>query len=232
MSADPNDPRAAVDAGVTALIEALRRRLGNGPIKTSLPGNLDEHVRQLSPEENLPAKFSEAATGVGLHVHPASASAWMDVICDVLRDAAARSVVVNMSPNSPLGAQVQPELLKRLAADGVEAVTELDDATLFAVDAGVTTVAAAIAETGSLVCTSGPGLARGTSLIPPIHVAVVHAAQLVPDLCDYLGGLGSAANLPANINLITGPSKTSDIEGILVTGVHGPGHVHVVLVAP
>ena len=69
---------------------------------------------------------------------------------------------------------------------------------------------------------------RGASLIPPVHIAVVAQAQIVPDLCDYFGGLG--LSLPANINVITGPSKTADIEGILITGVHGPGDVHVALV--
>ena len=66
-------------------------------------------------------------------------------------------------------------------------------------------------------------------MIPPVHIAVVAQAQIVPDLCDFFDGLGGS--LPANINVITGPSKTADIEGILITGVHGPGDVHVVVVS-
>ena len=87
----------------------------------------------------------------------------------------------------------------------------------------------AIAESGSVVCQTGPATRRVASLIPPMHVAVVGRSQIVPDLCDFFDGLQPP--LPSNINLITGPSKTADIEGTLVTGVHGPGDVHVLVVA-
>ena len=71
-------------------------------------------------------------------------------------------------------------------------------------------------------------MARGASLIPPVHIALLDRTQIVGDLFDYFDRLASTG-LPANINLITGPSKTADIEGILITGVHGPGVVHVLL---
>jgi L-lactate utilization protein LutC len=64
----------------------------------------------------------------------------------------------------------------------------------------------------------------------PVHVAVVGEWQIVPDLFDFFESLAAGPNLPANVNLITGPSKTADIEGVLVTGMHGPGQVHIVLV--
>ena len=63
-----------------------------------------------------------------------------------------------------------------------------------------------------------------------MHVAVVDTTQVLPDLYDCLDALGERPQLPANVSLITGPSKTADIEGELVTGVHGPGELHVVLV--
>jgi L-lactate dehydrogenase complex protein LldG len=53
--------------------------------------------------------------------------------------------------------------------------------------------------------------------------------MILPDLCDCLALISAGSQLPANVNLITGPSKTADIEGILVTGVHGPREVHVIL---
>jgi L-lactate dehydrogenase complex protein LldG len=79
---------------------------------------------------------------------------------------------------------------------------------------------------------SAPGHERMASLVPPAHVAIVEASQIVPDLLDAFAELEKRGvdNLPSNITLITGPSKTGDIELQLTTGVHGPGHWHVVVI--
>ena len=86
-----------------------------------------------------------------------------------------------------------------------------------------------IAETGSVAVRARPEEPRSLSLLPPVHVVVADRSQLVPDLFDLFAALASAG-LPSGLALITGPSKTGDIELRLVTGVHGPGEVHVVLI--
>lgn len=103
---------------------------------------------------------------------------------------------------------------------------------MFDVDVGITDVHAAIAESGTLVCSSDAGHSRGLSLVPPVHLAVVRRSDIVPDLMDYTHRLTGEMtnNLPSSTVFITGPSKTADIEGVLVTGVHGPGKVHVLVV--
>jgi L-lactate dehydrogenase complex protein LldG len=102
---------------------------------------------------------------------------------------------------------------------------------LYNTDVGITDVQAAIAETGSLVCTAGPGSARGLSLVPPIHIAIVRRSQVVPDLIDYwTPSLNAQLPPSSSVALITGPSKTADIEGVLITGVHGPREVHILLI--
>ena len=87
-----------------------------------------------------------------------------------------------------------------------------------------------IAETGTLVLNTRREQPRSASLLPPIHIAVAHRDQVVPDLFDLFEGRAFASGLPACVSLITGPSKTGDIELKLVTGVHGPGELHLVLV--
>ena len=98
-------------------------------------------------------------------------------------------------------------------------------------DIGISSVDFAIAETGTLIVCAQPGQERMTSLLPPVHIAIVEESQLVPDLLDAIELLrGSDGSLPSNIALITGPSKTGDIELQLTTGVHGPGRWHVVII--
>ncbi|WP_324715396.1 LutB/LldF family L-lactate oxidation iron-sulfur protein [Carboxydochorda subterranea] len=92
---------------------------------------------------------------------------------------------------------------------------------------GVTTVDWAVAASGTLVLTSGPGRGRSVSLLPWVHVAVVPERALVARLEDVpLGRLDASS-----VVLVTGPSRSADIENDLSIGVHGPGEVHVVLVA-
>lgn len=96
---------------------------------------------------------------------------------------------------------------------------------------GISSVDYAVAETGSLVVCSRPGHERVISLLPPVHVAIVSEAQIVPDLFDVFARLQAAGldKLPSNLAFISGPSKTGDIEMQLTTGVHGPGKWHVLI---
>jgi L-lactate dehydrogenase complex protein LldG len=102
----------------------------------------------------------------------------------------------------------------------------------FAADLGISQARWLVAETGSVVLAAGPQEPRSLSLLPPVHLVVAEHTCLVPDLFDLFRLLASAQPLPSCLTLITGPSKTGDIELRLVTGVHGPGEVHVVLWAP
>ena len=92
----------------------------------------------------------------------------------------------------------------------------------------------AIAETGTLALAALPGQMRGVSLLPPVHIAVVKADQVVASLSDYLLLLRAAdtdlqQHLTSCLSFITGPSRTGDIELTLTVGVHGPGELHVVI---
>jgi L-lactate dehydrogenase complex protein LldG len=101
---------------------------------------------------------------------------------------------------------------------------------------GVTGVDWALAETGTLILTSGPGRPRSTSLLPDTHVAVFGPSALLETL-EQVGMMLEArqadpvlAGSGGVINFITGPSRTADIELTLTRGVHGPKEVHVVFV--
>ncbi len=103
--------------------------------------------------------------------------------------------------------------------------------TMLAADIGISSVDYAIAETGTLVVCSKPGQERVVTLLPPVHAAIVESAQILPDLIDVFDRLDGriTRGLPSNISLITGPSKTGDIELQLTTGVHGPGTWYVII---
>lgn len=93
---------------------------------------------------------------------------------------------------------------------------------------------AGIAESGTLMLLSGAGRGRLASLLPPVHIAVVRRAQLVRGLGEALAKVqvqhGAVFDAHSNITLITGPSRTGDIEMTLALGIHGPREIHVVLI--
>ena len=94
---------------------------------------------------------------------------------------------------------------------------------------GVTGASGAIAGSGTLALVSGPGRPRLASLLPLVHVAVLDAARIHASLSDLLAAHPSLVDEGSNVVLISGPSRTADIEMTLTRGVHGPGEVHVVV---
>jgi L-lactate dehydrogenase complex protein LldG len=123
------------------------------------------------------------------------------------------------------GVAIEPCTLPADPAARAARLQELDP-----VRVGVTGAHAALADTGSVVVVSGPGRGRIASLLPPTHIAVVRAEQLYPSLGVFLAGNRDVVEVGANLVVITGPSRTGDIEGTLVLGVHGPGDLHVVVI--
>lgn len=102
-------------------------------------------------------------------------------------------------------------------------------ADLFSVDVGITTAQSAIAETGTLVLDSSRERNRLTSLVPPVHIAIVDAAQIRQTLGETLSELQRDGEVSPIVTFVTGPSRTADIELTLAIGVHGPQELYVIV---
>ncbi|WP_158240512.1 LutC/YkgG family protein [Telmatospirillum siberiense] len=98
------------------------------------------------------------------------------------------------------------------------------------IDAGITSTMGAIADTGSLIVWPSAEEPRLMSLVPPIHIAVLEASKMYDSFSEAVGKLGWNKKPPGNTLLISGPSKTADIEGILCFGVHGPKQLVIILI--
>ena len=97
---------------------------------------------------------------------------------------------------------------------------------------GVTGVFAALAETGTLMVTSGPASPAAASLLPETHIAVVPVSRIVAHMEDGWELLrAELGEMPRAVNFISGPSRTGDIDQTIVLGAHGPYRVHMILVA-
>jgi L-lactate utilization protein LutC len=152
------------------------------------------------------------------------------LVVDLVRQRSARRVL--LAGGAFLDSLGLPEHLKA-AGLRVDVAAELPAGQVreafFAAEVGITGIDWLVAETGTAALVSRPDQPRSASLLPPIHIIVADRSQVVPDLFDLFAGL-AGTELPSCLSLITGPSKTGDIELRLVTGVHGPGEVHLVLV--
>jgi L-lactate dehydrogenase complex protein LldG len=103
---------------------------------------------------------------------------------------------------------------------------------LFDCDLGITNAQWAVAETGTLVLDSDQERHRLSSLVPPVHVAIIESNRIRRTLVEVLQVIkdhGQGA-LSRAVTFVTGPSRTSDIELTLVIGVHGPGEVYVIVI--
>jgi L-lactate dehydrogenase complex protein LldG len=114
-----------------------------------------------------------------------------------------------------------PESLARLGVEVVGPDASLRE--IAACDLGITGVDAALPDTGSLLLRAGPDRPRTASLLPPVHLAILTPAALRANLHQILADCRGTACA----TLITGPSRTSDIELTLTIGVHGPKVLHV-----
>ena len=177
-------------------------------------------VRLCAQDEDLVARFTLGAAGLGTKVHRLATRDLAVRFATLVDELGLRSATV-----SPCDGELLELARSKLAIVDWRAGKGLD--AHYDADAGVTDAHAGLAETGSLVLHSDARRSRGAFLVPPVHVCVLRASQIVADLVDLW--VPAPGSLPTSLTIVSGPSKTADIEGILITGVHGPRAVHVLL---
>lgn len=205
------------------LLARIKAALGRdgaeaSPVPTAPPTT---SARTTPPGANLRSLFGKAAKAAGMSVQETTAENLAVAVRALLEYHKLKHVAVS----------VEETALRLLASQAVshpvrwQEHNDLD--ALYDADACITDVLVGIAETGSLVVRSSPSTSRGGFLVPGVHIALVRASQILPDMVDLWPILRP---VPTSVVLITGPSKTADIEGILITGVHGPKEVHIVVI--
>jgi L-lactate dehydrogenase complex protein LldG len=153
----------------------------------------------------LPSAFAEALARAGGRAFTTSAA-----LCAWLVEGGRRRGYCDRALVEELG----PEL-----STGLEVTSELSRARIDDLDFGITRAVGAIAETGTIVLDDRTTSRRLASLAPWVHVALVRRSTIHRSVADALAALGD----DPYVVWCTGPSKTADIEGILIQGVHGPG---------
>lgn len=178
-------------------------------------------------------RFRERLESVRGEVHVVGAD-WAERLLRLLRDRGATRLVYGA------GAETGAELELAWHAAGAEGSgvrlipyrgpVESFRETLFdSVDAGFTGCRGAIAETGTLVLWPDEREPRLLSLVPPIHLVLLEAETIRSTFAELLAEQGWKRGMPTNALLITGPSKSADIEQTLTYGVHGPKELIVLL---
>ena len=190
----------------------------------------------LPPEINLErkdriARLSELMTAIRTEVHRVAANTWIEKLKEISAAKGWQRMVYG--PGSAIGTEVEtaassdPESLPQLVAYTEPA--EVMKEALFQIDAGITGCLGGVADTGAVVLWPTANEPRLISLVPPVHVAVLDADTIYNSLAEMMRLQNWSQAMPTNALLISGPSKTADIEFTLVFGVHGPKEMIVLI---
>ena len=179
--------------------------------------------------EKLIQQFSDAMSAAHAEVHLTDEQAWPELL---LRLAGEKSVATLLlgdgTPHGQRLLDLRPETPRLLTYDRPAAEWKPEFFT--GVDAGFTSARCAIADTGSLVLWPDASEPRLLSLVPPIHFVLLAAASLQPTLTSVMRSESWGAGLPTNALLISGPSKTADIQQTMAYGAHGPKELIILIV--
>ena len=219
------------------ILGGIRRSLGRGALGGAPADEIAErvaaHRRNLIPAR---ATALDAAGRIDLFVQMAEAvqttvarvAADIDVPGEVARYLAAENLPAEVKMAPDLGLDTLP-WVERPLLQVQRGKAEPGDAV------SLTPCLAAIAETGTLMLTSGEATPTTLNFLPDTHIVVLRAGQVVASYEDGWDLLRAQSTdrlwgLPRTVNFITGPSRTGDIEQRIELGAHGPRRLHVILV--
>ena len=208
----------------------LARLHASGTEGTTVPSASLPPDLSLNRDEKI-ERLAEMMTAMRTEIHIVEADGWLDKLKELAREKGWKRLLYG--PGGPVGPAIEtawpaedsglPELV------AYREPVETFKADLFQIDAGITSVRAGVAETGAVVLWPTSYEPRLMSLVPPVHVAVLDADTIYNSLAEMMAVERWADGMPTNALLISGPSKTADIEFTLVFGVHGPKELIIII---
>lgn len=206
------------------VMDRVRRSLGRTAPRANppIPPEIEEPVARLVHSDiGLPELFIKRASEMKMLVEAVPVEDLLARLTDFLKEHGLKRIMLSDTPII-----LKLRIVEHLRSAGIEAKQWADmtaDET-YDYDCGVTEVDYAVAETGTVAIRHGPHHGRLLSLVPFVHVAIVEPRLLVADLIDLFAAL-KRDGVGSGTTMISGPSKTADIEMNTVTGVHGPNIV-------
>lgn len=213
-----------------AIFDSIRRNLA-----ASLPFDAVHHAHHAPENEDLtPSILPEVSNEVLIENFRRNLESVGGKVSIVYDETEAAEVLLNVvkEKNARKIATSDSPLVKKITGFlkiGAEFIEKAFVDELFESDLGITGAQWAIAETGTLVLESESEQHRLASLVPPVHLCILEAKKIRQTLGEILVLL--QRDLNRTITFITGASRTSDIELTLAIGVHGPGELHVIVIA-
>ena len=208
----------------------LARLHASGTEGTTVPSASLPPDLSLNRDEKI-ERLAEMMTAMRTEIHIVEADGWLDKLKELAREKGWKRLLYG--PGGPVGPAietawpVEDSVLPELVA--YREPVETFKADLFQINAGITSVRAGVAETGAVVLWPTSYEPRLMSLVPPVHVAVLDADTIYNSLAEMMAVERWADGMPTNALLISGPSKTADIEFTLVFGVHGPKELIIII---
>ncbi|TAH50309.1 MAG: lactate utilization protein C [Betaproteobacteria bacterium] len=193
---------------------------------------LDAHYTPRARNETVAERVARFRAGIeSFHaeVHLASEGDWPALLAGLCANKGVQSLLYGA--DTPAGRRLDASAFAGTTLRPWAGEIEGLKADLFhRVDAGFTQTLGAIAETGTLIVWPSEAEPRTLSLVPPIHFALLDARAIHPTFFDAMRAGNWAAGLPTNALLISGPSKTADIQQTLAYGAHGPKELVVIMI--
>ncbi len=206
--------------------------------RTPLPEpQTQAYYHEMTPQwENDVARlkhWAAAMRAVKTEIYWVSAQNWTSTLCQVAQEKGLRNILL------PLKTEHGKQAAQALQEQGTVEIKTFEqeiehwkDAFFQEIDAGFTAVRCGIAHTGTLMLFPTPEEPRSQSLVPPVHICLFDASKMYDDFYSAMQGEHMAEGMPTNVVLVSGPSKTADIQLTLAYGAHGPRDMVVLAVLP